>query len=201
MNHTKSVLAASLVTAVVGSLVGLGVPATASAQNPNFPGYLGVYVVEGNGGMRITNFIRNTPAEGLALQGDIRRNDVIVKLGGRPTRTLQQLREARNRIPDGQEAKMVLYSGGQAYYVWIARSEAVAAAMEPGSPAPRMQAPGGDRFYKGGRGEGTEGDFRDARGAGGGGDDRGPSGRGPGGGRNPGSSGPSGGDGDFRDKK
>ena len=99
----------------------------ASAQNPDYPGYLGVYVQEGNGGMRITSFIRNTPAEALAKQGDISRGDTIVRLGGRPTRTLTELRAARNRIPDGKEAKMILASGGAMYHVWISRSEAVAA--------------------------------------------------------------------------
>jgi len=138
---------------------------SASAQNPDYPGYLGVYVQEGNGGMRITSFIRNTPAETLAKQGDIRRGDTIVRLGGRPTRTLTELRAARNRIPDGKEAKMILSSGGAMYHVWISRSEAVAAAAAPGasgSAQPRSAAP--DRFYKGGAGEGDEGDFRDARG-------------------------------------
>jgi hypothetical protein len=171
--------------------------APASAQNPNYPGYLGVMVVEGNGGMLIRGFIRDTPAEMLAQDGNISRNDTIVKLGGRPTRTLQELRMARNRIPDGKEAKMVLRSGGEFYHVWISRSEAVAAAAapsygsaaprsnQPGSAAPRAGAPaGGDRFFKGGKGEGKDGDFRDA----GSGDDEAPK---PGNNK---------GDGEFRDK-
>ncbi|MCE9605527.1 MAG: hypothetical protein K8U03_11595 [Planctomycetia bacterium] len=140
----------------------------ASAQNPDYPGYLGVYVVEGNGGMRISNFIRNTPAAELAQQGNIARNDTITKLGGRPTRTLQELRVARNRIPEGKEAKMVLKSGNEYYHVWIGRSEATAAAVygsaAPGSAAPGSPAPGADRFSKGARGEGDEGDFRDPKG-------------------------------------
>lgn len=143
--------------------------APAVAQNPDYPGYLGVMVVEGNGGMLIRGFIRDTPAEMLAQDGNISRNDTIVKLGGRPTRTLQELRAARNRIPEGKEAKMVLRSGNDLYHVWISRSEAVAAAIAPGtygSAAPRSSqpgsaAPGGDRFFKGGKGEGKEGDFRD----------------------------------------
>lgn len=168
---------------------------SASAQNPNYPGYLGVMVVEGNGGMLIRGFIRDTPAEQLAQDGNISRNDTIVKLGGRPTRTLQELRMARNRIPDGKEAKMVLRSGGEFYHVWISRSEATAAAAalygsagprsnQPGSAAPRAGAPAGDRFFKGGKGEGKDGDFRDA----GSGDDEAPK--------------PSNnkGDGEFRDK-
>jgi hypothetical protein len=144
--------------------------APAGAQNPDYPGYLGVMVVEGNGGMQIRGFIRDTPAEMLAQDGNISRNDTIVKLAGRPTRTLQELRAARNRIPDGKEAKMVLRSGNEFYHVWISRSEAVAAAMAPGSygsAAPRSSQPGsaaparGDRFFKGGKGEGKDGDFRD----------------------------------------
>lgn len=153
-----------------GFLVSLGgVASSAAAQNPDYPGYLGVMVVEGNGGMQIRGFIRNTPAEELAKDGNISRNDTIVKLAGRPTRTLQELRAARNRIPEGKEAKMVLRSGNELYHVWISRSEAVAAAAAPGtygSAAPRSAQPGsaapaGDRFYKGGKGEGKEGDFRD----------------------------------------
>jgi hypothetical protein len=167
---------------------------SASAQNPNYPGYLGVMVVEGNGGMLIRGFIRDTPAEMLAQDGNISRNDTIVKLGGRPTRSLQELRFARNRIPEGKEAKMVLRSGGELYHVWISRSEAMAAAAygsaeprssQPGSAAPGAGAPaGGDRFFKGGKGEGKEGDFRDA----GSGDDEAPK------------SGNNKGDGEFRDK-
>ena len=117
------------------------------AQNPDYPGYLGVYVMEGNGGMRITNFIRNTPAAALARQGDIRTNDTIIKLGGRPTRTLSELRSARNLIPDGKEAKMILSSRGRTYHVWISRSEAVAAAYgaagsaQPGAGAPMCSPP------------------------------------------------------------
>lgn len=172
-----------LVFGILVSLCSFAAPAV--AQNPNYPGYLGVMVVEGNGGMLIRGFIRDTPAEMLAQDGNISRNDTIVKLGGRPTRTLQELRTARNRIPDGKEAKMVLRSGNDYYHVWISRSEAVAAAAAPGSygsAAPRSAAPAGDRFYKGGKGEGKEGDFRDA---GSGGDDSPKS---------------NGGDGEFRDK-
>jgi len=147
----------------------------ASAQNPNYPGYLGVMVAEGNGGMQIRSFIPDTPAEQLAMDGNIVRNDTIVKLAGRPTRTLQELRAARNQIPYGKEAKMVLRSGNDYYHVWISRSEAVAAAAvygsaNPGSAAPRSAAPmqaqqqqRPDRFKKGGKGEGTEADIRDLK--------------------------------------
>jgi hypothetical protein len=139
----------------------------AFGQNPNYPGYLGVMVVEGNGGMRINNFIPDTPAEQLAFEGGIGRYHTIVRLGGRPTRSLTELRSARNRIPDGQEAKMVLRTQqGDYYYVWIARSPAVAMMQAPGtygSAAPGSAAPGQgapDRFSVGGSGQGGEQDFR-----------------------------------------
>ena len=139
--------------------------ATASGQNPDFPGYLGVYVVEGNNGMRITGFIEDTPAWELADLGGINRGDTIVKLGGRSTQTLSQLRSARNRIPLDQEAKMILRGPQGLYYVWISRSPAVAAMSLPQA---RSAAPAdaGDRITRGGRGEGNEGDFRPKGGAG-----------------------------------
>lgn len=128
---------------------------SACAQNTNYPGYLGVFVQEANGGMQITGFIRRTPAAALANQGEISSRDVITKLAGKPTRTLNELKAARNSIPEGKEAKMVLRSGGQSYHVWIARNEAAAAA----AAAP-------DQFYRGGAGEGDDEDIRDARGRG-----------------------------------
>lgn len=167
---------------VVGVLASLSSATVAWAQNPNFPGYLGVYVVEGRDGMQITGFIRNTPAAELASIGEISRGDVIVKLAGQPTRSLNQLRSVRNGIPLDQEAKMVLRGPDGLYHVWISRSEAVAAAIAPddgtvgsaapGSSAPRTfgsapptagaapQAGAPDRFFKGGEGEGSDGDFR-----------------------------------------
>jgi hypothetical protein len=133
------------------------------AQNPNFPGYLGVYVVEGNGGMRITGFIRNTPAEQLAMDDGIFRNETIVRLAGRPTRTLSELKYARNTIPLDQEAKMVLRTpNGGYHYVWIGRSEPSVASPGPGgtygSAAPGAGAP--DEFSEGGEGQGGNQDFR-----------------------------------------
>jgi hypothetical protein len=134
------------------ALLTLGMAARGAwADNPNFPGYLGVYVVESNGGMQITSFIRDTPAAALAASGEINRGDTIVRLAGRNTRTLQQLLQARNSIPMDKEAKMVLRDRfGQAYYVWISRNEPTAAAAAPA-----------DTFRRGGAGEGSEGDFRD----------------------------------------
>lgn len=142
-----------------------GLVATASGQNPDFPGYLGVYVVEGNSGMRITGFIEDTPAWELADLGGINRGDTIVKLGGRSTQTLSQLRSARNRIPLDQEAKMILRGPQGLYYVWISRSPAVAAMSLPQARA-AAPADAGDRIMRGGRGEGNEGDFRPKGGAG-----------------------------------
>jgi hypothetical protein len=153
-----SVLALSALSAVGSSAYG---------QNQNYPGYLGVYVVEGNGGMRISGFIPDTPAEQLAFDGGLDRYDTIVRLGGRPTRSLSELRFARNRIPDGQEAKMVLRTRqGDYYYVWIARSPAVAMAIAPGqygSAGPGSANPGAgapDRIYRGGTGQGGDQNFR-----------------------------------------
>jgi hypothetical protein len=124
----------------------------ALAQNPNYPGYLGVFVDESNGGMRITGFIRDTPAARLAADGGLSRNDVILKLGNRWTRTLGELKAARDRIPDDQEAKMILRSSDGLYYVWISRNEAAATGLG---------APGGDTFSRGAPGVGDENqDFR-----------------------------------------
>ena len=126
------------------------------AQNADFPGYLGVYVVEGDDGMQITGFIRDTPAAGLAKQGGIRQNETITRLAGRPTRTLTELRKARNLIPLEKEAKMVLLDRrGNLKHVWISRNPPTYAG--PGRAA--MAAP--DTFHEGGAGAGDEGDFRD----------------------------------------
>jgi hypothetical protein len=153
--YGRFAIAAALVLSAGGSL--------AHGQNPNYPGYLGVYVVEGNGGMRISGFIRDTPAEELSLNGDMNRYDTIVRLAGRSTRSLNELRFARNRIPDGQEAKMILRTPqGDYYYVWISRSPAVAMSPGPGgtygSAAPGSGAP--DRIQVGGQGQGGDQDFR-----------------------------------------
>lgn len=132
------------------------------AQNPDYPGYLGVRIVEANGGMRINSFIKDTPAAEASRLGDIERYDVITKLGGKSTRTLRQLLQARNRIPDGMEAKMILRSRrGYVYHIWISRNEAAAAAaaLKDGPDVPLQ-------FGKGGRGEGDEDeDFRPKGGA------------------------------------
>lgn len=127
----------------------------ASGQNPNYPGYLGVYVMEGHRGMTITGFIPETPARVLAEQGSISRNDTIVRLAGLPTRTLYELRYARNCIPAGKEAKMLIRepSGGY-YHVWISRSDAIAAASGPAE------------FRAGSEGVGSEPDVRDRGAAG-----------------------------------
>lgn len=140
-------------------VLGIAQVSVVHAQNPNFPGYLGVYVVESTGGMQITGFIRDTPAAALAEFGDISSGHTIVRLGGRATRTLGELHAARNRIPLDKEAKMILRDRrGDYYYVWISRSPAVAAAQARGA-APMRGAP--DEFRKGGRGTGGEEDFRD----------------------------------------
>lgn len=145
-------------------LASSGIASRALADNPDFPGYLGVYVVEGNSGMQITSFIRDTPASQLSAAGEINTGDTIVRLAGRNTETLQALRQARNQIPMDKEAKMILRDRrGQSYYVWISRNEAMAAAAAPGSAAPgapRGAAPA-DTFRSGGRGTGREGDFRE----------------------------------------
>jgi hypothetical protein len=169
-------------------------------QNPNYPGYLGVYVVEGNGGMRITGFIRNTPAERLAMDDGIFRNDTIVRLAGRSTRTLGELKSARNTIPLDQEAKMLLRSSdGEYYFVWISRSEPVAASAGPGgrfgSAAPQAGAP--DEFSEGGRGQGGNQDFR-PKGSGEGGSSGSPA---PGAAPPRGNPAPNDDGGDFRPKK
>jgi hypothetical protein len=137
----------------------------ALAQNPNYPGHLGVFVVEGNGGMQITGFIRDTPAADLASQGGLSRNDTILRLGGKPTRSLGELKAARNRIPEGQEGKMILRGRNGTYHVWISRSEAVAASIAPGGDKFSSVAPGsgneGEDFRpKGGGEKQEEGDFR-----------------------------------------
>lgn len=129
----------------------LGAVSEAVAQNPNYPGYLGVRVYGHRDGMQIRSFIRDTPAADLAARGDLQVYDVITKLGGRQTRSMNQLLAARDRIPDGQEAKMVLRSpDGFFHHVWISRNDAaVAAGVESAM-----------EFRSGGRGEGGSEDFR-----------------------------------------
>jgi len=133
----------------------------AYAQNENYPGYIGVFVVEGNGGMKITGFIQDTPAAALAEEGGLNRNDTIVKLGGRLTRSLSELKFARNRIPEGQDAKMLLRNSQGYYHVWISRSPAVYAGPSGNgatSSAPQGGAP--DRIFQGAPGQGGEQNFR-----------------------------------------
>lgn len=134
--------------------------ATALAQNPNFPGHLGVYVAEDGQGMQITGFIRNTPAARLGRTGAINSGDTIVTLGGRRTRTLEQLLNARNRIPGGQEAKMVLVDEfGDKYHVWISPGPRAAASVsEFGEAEAPKSAP--YEFKPGGKGTGDDKDFR-----------------------------------------
>jgi hypothetical protein len=153
--YGRFAIAAALVLSAGGS--------PAYGQNPNYPGYLGVFVVEGNGGMRINGFIPNTPAEELSLNSEMNRYDTIVKLAGRPTRSLSELRFARNQILDGHEAKMLLRTRqGDYYHVWITRSPAVVMSTGPGgtssSAAPSQGAP--DRFKYGGTGQGGSQDIR-----------------------------------------
>lgn len=143
-------------------LSGLVFAAESRGQNQDYPGHLGVFVMPDNYGMQIQGFIRDTPAEALAQAGDLARRDTIVRLGGQRTRSLQELIWARNRIPEGKEAKMVMKDrSGGVYHVWIWRSDAVA--MTPGPGFGRAQASSAPpvQMRVGGRGEGEEGDFRD----------------------------------------
>lgn len=129
-----------------------------NAQNQQYPGYLGVNVQEDVDGMEIISFIPRTPAARLARQGEISEGDIIVKLAGRQTRTLQELREARSKIPVGSEGKMVLIDGsGNYFFVWIGRN----AGGNAGSSSANA-----DGVRRGGRGDGqNEPDIRSSRGA------------------------------------
>lgn len=132
-------------------------PAMSHAQNPNYPGYLGVYVLPSGGGMRIDSFIPRTPAQELNAAGGIGHNDTILRLGGRATGSLAELRQARDRIPMNMEAKMVLRDrSGDIYHVWISRN--VAARPARAGAAPKAMA---DTFRKGGRGYGGDENFRE----------------------------------------
>lgn len=115
-------------------------------------GFLGVYVAEGDEGMLITDFIRNTPAYKLHERGDLDRFDTIVKLAGKKVRTLSQLKNARDSIPYGKEGRMVMIDqNGDSFHVWIRPARVSARAMAPQySFSPRHA----------GRGDGA--DIRDA---------------------------------------
>jgi hypothetical protein len=114
--NVRMAICAALLMSASGSLV--------RADNPDYPGYLGVYVAEGNGGMRITGFIPETPADYLSMDGAINRNDTILFLNGRATRTLSQLKNARNSIDLGEEGKMVFRtSRGVIRHCWIGRTD------------------------------------------------------------------------------
>lgn len=120
-------------------------------------GFLGVYVVPGDEGMMITQFIRNTPAYRLYQRHELHRYDSIVRLAGRDVHSLYQLWDARDSIPPGKEGRMVLLSQhGDYYHVWIRpmrlHGGVAAAPMAPD----RWSAP------KLGRGEGA--DIRDVPG-------------------------------------
>ncbi len=129
----------------------LGFVADAAAQNPNYPGYLGVRVYGHQYGMQIRSFIRGTPAAELAARGELEVYDVITRLGGRQTRSMGQLLAARDRIPVGQEAKMVLRSpDGYYHHVWISRN---------GVPMP-AGVESAMEFRSGGRGEGGSENYR-----------------------------------------
>lgn len=131
----------------------------AEAQNPDFPGYLGVYVQEDDWGMEITGFIRKTPAAKMAARGDISEGDSIVKLAGKSTGTLQELRRARNSIPYGKEGRMVLRdTDGNYYHVWISRNRPAPGVAAAAAPADTFGA------RAKGAGDGEE-DVRDIKGA------------------------------------
>lgn len=149
------------IVATISASVVLTATVPVLANNPNFPGYLGVYVFEDFGGMQISGFIPNTPADQLASMGEISEGDTIIRLGGERTRSLQELRNARNQIPMNMEAKMILRDRfGDIYHVWISRSAAMAAMARDGQQPRSMP----DRFMRGGRGEGSDGDLRPERG-------------------------------------
>jgi hypothetical protein len=140
--------------------VALAGTASSHAQNPNYPGYLGVYVVSDGEGMRIDSFIPRTPAQRLAADGGIGRYDTILRLGGRATRSLSELKNARDRIPMNMEAKMVLRDrSGDVYHVWISRNVAAQPARGGVYGAAPKALP--DTFRKGGRGEGGDENFRE----------------------------------------
>lgn len=83
-------------------------------------GFLGVYVVEGDGGVIITDFIEKTPAYDLYKKNKIGLNHTIIKLAGKKTETVDELRDARDRIPSGKQGKMILLDDdGDKYHVWI----------------------------------------------------------------------------------
>ena len=155
--------------AIAAALVlsaGVSAEGNAYGQNPNYPGYIGVYVVVGNGGMRITGFIRDTPAAYLAEGGQLDRNDTIVRLAGRSTRTLTELRNARNNLDPDKFSKMIVRkANGDFYYLWVTVSPAVAMARNPNDPGSANLSEsagpaGADRIIPGGRGTGGDQDFR-----------------------------------------
>ncbi len=151
---------ATSVVAVAIALNAFLATSVSHAQNPNFPGYLGVYVLGDGEGMRIESFIPRTPAQRLAEAGGISRYDSILRLGGRPTRTLNELRNARDRIPMNMEAKMVLRDrSGDLYHVWISRNVAARPARAGAYGAAPKALP--DNFRPGGRGEGGNENFRE----------------------------------------
>lgn len=150
---------------ILAGLVIVGLGRAALPQNPDFPGYIGVYVVEGNGGMQITSFIPDTPAAEFAARGEIRRGDIITRIGRYNTPSIQDLRYARNSIPLDSEAKMILRDPqGFRRYVWISRNEQTAAAAAPagsrsyGAPGNMRSAGPPDRFSPGGQGVGNAGE-------------------------------------------
>jgi hypothetical protein len=120
-------------------------PSLLFAQDNDYAGYLGVFVVEGNGGMTITGFIDDTPAKALSENGEISRKDTIIKLAGKPTTTLKRLRQARNSFLPSQKARMVLQEpNGNRYHVWITRNPATAAAARPADSFSRAHEGDGD---------------------------------------------------------
>lgn len=137
-------------TAVLCMALFMGVATESFGQNPNYPGYLGVRVYGHRYGMQIKSFIPNTPAADLARQGGISRHDVITQLGNYRTRTMSDLLRARDQIPDGTEAKMVLRDTyGDYYFVWIGRNDEAVAASSAGGPEPAMS------YRRGGSGQGN----------------------------------------------
>lgn len=132
----------ALLAALVGNIY--LAPGILRAQNPNYPGYLGVYVEENDGGMQIIGFILRTPAARLAALGELNRYDTIVKLAGHRTQSLAELRWARNTIPFGKEGKMVLRTPSDSFYfVWISRNRpGVYGAVAPDEIRPGGVGPG-----------------------------------------------------------
>jgi hypothetical protein len=110
--------------------------------------------------MRITGFIRDTPAAELAESGVLSRNDTIVRLAGRSTRSLFELKAARNRLDPDRYAKMIVRKpDGDYYYMWVTVSPPVVTGR-PGEVGSGASQGAADEIIPGGEGQGGTEDFR-----------------------------------------